>query len=627
MPGRRGCHLSCFIVAGDGRRLGCLLFQRASNRLRRRDEWIGWDGRRFNRRLERVVCNSRFLILPRVRAENLASHALSLSAARLADDWQARWQVRPALVETFVDGRIREGASCRAAGWEHAGRSAGDRSKGKAPKDVYLKALQADARAVLRHERRTRKKKAAALAQAAADGRVRRAVARLCRHRGRDGRGPRCRLAGAAAHDRHAAGGAVRVPAFSHNRQSYQITLNELRDQCRLLGVPLPQEHPAAASAMCAARMKVGAEAFAECRRRIVERLGDEQVERWRGRRLFAVDGAKINVPRELLEDGCSLPSPGARYPQGLCSCLQRPDDRMPIDFELSARLCERSLAATHLPRLSAGDVAACDRGCCPFELLWDHVRRNVDCANRLQRSSAAQFERFIESGESECIVRALPGKDARRKWRRSHPGEPPPQPVAVRCARIETGGEDFFIAATPADAERLPLPAIGDIYRGRWGIEELYKVSKQLAEVEQLRARTGRGVRQELFAHSAIVALTRSLGNFAEQAVGACADDGAAVQANFKNALATVARQLEAAVLGHARLAAEAVSNMVEGIASCISKTRPGTVVSESVEAPRRPLPQPEPQIRQGGAAGSVAAGRPAERCAFLSECTLFLK
>ena len=269
-------------------------------------------------------------------------------------------------------------------------------------------------------------------------------------------------------------------------------------------------------------------------------------------------------MPRELLEDGCSLPSPGARCPQGLCSCLHRPDDRMPIDFELSARLCERSLAATHLPRLSAGEVAACDRGYYSFELLWDHVRRNVDCANRLQRSSAAQFERFIESGESECIARALPGKDARRKWRRSHPGEPPPQPVAVRCARIETGGEDFFIATTPADAERLPLPAIGDIYRGRRGIEELCKVSKQLAEVEQLRARTGRGVRQELFAHSAIVAPARSLGNFA-------------VQANFKNALATVARQLEAAVLGHARLAAEAVSNIVEGIASCISKTRPG--------------------------------------------------
>ncbi len=464
-----------------------------------------------------------------MRAENLASHALSLSAARLADDWQARWQARPALVETFVDGRIREGASYRAAGWEHAGRSAGDRSKGKAPKDVYLKALQADARAVLRHERRTRKKKAAALAQAAA-------------------------------------------------------------------------------SAMCAARMKVGAEAFAECRRRIAGRLGDEQVERWRGRRLFAVDGARISVPRELLEDGCSLPSPGARCPQGLCSCLQRPDDRMPIDFELSARLCERSLAATHLPRLSAGEVAACDRGCCPFELLWDHVRRNVDCANRLQRSSAAQFERFIESGESECIARALPGKDARRKWRRSHPGEPPPQPVAVRCARIETGGEDFFIAATPADAERLPLPAIGDICRGRRGIEELCKVSKQLAEVEQLRARTGRGVRQELFAHSAIVAPARSLGNFAEQAVGACADDGAAVQANFKNALATVARQLEAAVLGHARLAAEAVSNIVEGIASCTGKTRPGRSYPRVSKRPDDRFRNPN---RKSGKAALPAAWR----------------
>ncbi len=75
-------------------------------------------------------------------------------------------------------------------------------------------------------------------------------------------------------------------------------------------------------------------------------------------------------------------------------------------------------------------------------------------------------------------------------------------------------------------------------------------------------RPRTG--PRLEPVDHSAIVAPARSLGNFAEQA-------------NFKNALATVARQLEAAVLGHARLAAEAVLNMVEGIASRTGKTRPG--------------------------------------------------
>ncbi len=111
--------------------------------------------------------------------------------------------------------------------------------------------------------------------------------------------------------------------------------------------------------------------------------------------------------------------------------------------------------------------------------------------------------------------------------------------------------------------------------------------------------------------AHSAIVAPARSLGNFAEQAVGACADDGAAVQANFKNALATVARQLEAAVLGHARLAAEAVSNIVEGIASCISKTRPGRSYPRVSKCPDDRFRNPN---RKSGKAALPAAWR--RRC-----------
>jgi len=50
----------------------------------------------------RIVANSRFLILPGVKAPHLASHALALAMRRLRGDWLRRFGYEPVLVETFV---------------------------------------------------------------------------------------------------------------------------------------------------------------------------------------------------------------------------------------------------------------------------------------------------------------------------------------------------------------------------------------------------------------------------------------------------------------------------------------------------------------------------------------------
>ena len=63
----------------------------------RRATWIGWDEPTRTRNLQRVVNNSRFLVLPWVRVKNLASRLLALLAGRLAADWQQRFAVEPLL--------------------------------------------------------------------------------------------------------------------------------------------------------------------------------------------------------------------------------------------------------------------------------------------------------------------------------------------------------------------------------------------------------------------------------------------------------------------------------------------------------------------------------------------------
>ena len=118
-----GRHLRYFLLDGQGRRLGCLLFTAGATQLPCRDAWIGWGERERAKRLEWVVCNSRFLLFPWVRVKCLASKALSMALRRLAEDWAAQHGYRPALVETFIDPERFDATCYRAANWRHIGRS------------------------------------------------------------------------------------------------------------------------------------------------------------------------------------------------------------------------------------------------------------------------------------------------------------------------------------------------------------------------------------------------------------------------------------------------------------------------------------------------------------------------
>jgi hypothetical protein len=68
---------------------------------------------------------SRLLIRREVRCGNLLSKVLSLAVQRVAADWQARYGVRPRLVETYVDRSRFKGRSLAVANWQRLGRSTG----------------------------------------------------------------------------------------------------------------------------------------------------------------------------------------------------------------------------------------------------------------------------------------------------------------------------------------------------------------------------------------------------------------------------------------------------------------------------------------------------------------------
>jgi hypothetical protein len=135
--------------------LGGLSFSGAAWRVEARDRWIGWSDAARKKHLGKVVCNSRFLILPEVKVPNLASHVLSLSAKRLSGDWFERYGFEPVLLETFVERDRFVGTCYRAANWEYVGSTCGrgrqdrERMNSVPVKDVYLLPLRKNARQVL----------------------------------------------------------------------------------------------------------------------------------------------------------------------------------------------------------------------------------------------------------------------------------------------------------------------------------------------------------------------------------------------------------------------------------------------------------------------------------------------
>lgn len=112
-----------------------------------RDRFIGWNAAQRKRNLHLVVNNARFLILPWVRVQNLASTILAHAVRQIAKDWREYYRFEPVLLETFVDTVRFRGTCYRAANWIHVGQSRGRGKLNKAHiqlepiKDIYLQPL------------------------------------------------------------------------------------------------------------------------------------------------------------------------------------------------------------------------------------------------------------------------------------------------------------------------------------------------------------------------------------------------------------------------------------------------------------------------------------------------------
>jgi hypothetical protein len=119
-----GEHLK-FVVYAQDRPIACLAWSSAPRHLGPRDRFIGWSAQARRQNIRFLAYNTRFLILPFVKVEHLASHILGCMARIVPLEWERVYGHSIHYLETFVDPSRFRGTCYRAANWQYLGLTTG----------------------------------------------------------------------------------------------------------------------------------------------------------------------------------------------------------------------------------------------------------------------------------------------------------------------------------------------------------------------------------------------------------------------------------------------------------------------------------------------------------------------
>ncbi len=178
---------------------------------------------------------------------------------------------------------------------------------------------------------------------------------------------------------------------------------------------------------------------------------------------------------------------------------------------------------------------------------------------------------------------------------------------IKLRLIKYKIDNEVYICATTLIDTG-YPVHEFPGIYHGRWGIEELYKISKRFINIEEFHSKTERGVKQELYAHILLINIARIFeleannqippsstqnderensgfkGNYWQDFCGKIQK----YKINFKNCLLIIGRHLEKLILSMEQTIEFCLSKILNSIANIRQKIRPGRHFPRKSRKPR---------------------------------------
>lgn len=536
-----GLSIKYFIyIRGISDPVGCISFTSSTTfQQRDRDNWIGWTNEQRVKKLNWVLNNNRMLIFPWIKIKNLGSKSLSIALLNVVNDWKAKFNFRPLLVETYVDHSRFTGAIYKAANFIQIGQSSGNYrvdsvslpKENQVKKAIYIAPLDPNYKQILCGKLKIISKKHSnnyldnCLKKFQSNQeelnlweKIQYEIAQICK-----------RIDTNELKQSRQVNALTMILAiyrivFANNFRSYDSVLCDLIDNANSHGIKLSFGKKLLPTTFCEARKRFRADTFKEINSRVIgiyeKHIDSRQDYLWKGRRIFAVDGSKVNLPREtMIEDkgNYRLPCKHAFYPQGLLSCIYRLKVKVAYDVTFSNTMDEQSEAIKHLKALKSGDLVVYDRGYISYALLYWHKRLNIDAIFRLKKQSFKEISEFIEGDKDDKMTELGPAKKTFSNIKKKHPEIEKLESFPFRMMKYRIGNQTYYIGSTIID-KNITISEYSEVYHARWGHEELYKTLKVHIDGIEFHGKCDSFIKQELFAALGILTLNRVMANYTEE-------------------------------------------------------------------------------------------------------------
>jgi hypothetical protein len=327
------------------------------------------------------------------------------------------------------------------------------------------------------------------------------------------------------------------------------------------------------------ARQKFNAEALRLLMDEVNEAVYQSGYRTWRGFRVLAIDGTKIQLPSDKKLKkvfGTSGGSDAAVTAQG--STIFDVLNRIVLDARLGPMTnSERTQAVPHLDYLNSAfpcskDLVVFDRGYPSFELFQDCEARSIKYIMRVR----SKFNSDIDKLELGCHNFTLCQKGKEINLR-------------IIKFRLSTGETETL--ATNLFDYKLGQKHFKKLYSLRWGIEVRYGMLKHGLEIENFSCRTVEGIYQDFYVtvlfHNIVI-----IGSWEAQALIDESDKTRPkkykYKVNFNQAVGFCKdRFVEALLESDPDKQAESIREIIKRLVKAVSPIRPNRIV------PRNPNPR----------------------------------
>ena len=111
---------------------------------------------------------------------------------------------------------------------------------------------------------------------------------------------------------------------LSSKNQGYAIILNKMWNVYISKNIEFPQAKVFSQSSLCEARQKLPEEIFKDLNSNLIKEFEKDKTKSFliENHRIFAVDGSKVTLPKNLENENYKVNNQGAHYPKGLLSCI-----------------------------------------------------------------------------------------------------------------------------------------------------------------------------------------------------------------------------------------------------------------------------------------------------------------